>query len=291
MESVVHSVTNSFNTGFLEGGFISVSPSVILLVLLSISLSYFGSAYYKVSRSQVLLYTLYIVFVLPVPGVLKFNGAYISAAALLWSAFYMIKFITQEKYSPSDLFISVLGLSLTALFTPETLPVVPVCLLFVFYNRNIFLLRSLVISIGALLVPWIWFISILVIFDLADPTLVYGYYIDRLALHGIVTGGMGFFFATGLLVFLVRPFMVFFRRYSESNRVQRVACALTTILTLLSIVMMFLYSSESMAPLHVVLMLFPSMSLYLYLSGTSKKETGTVLVILLLSIICFRIFC
>ena len=275
---------------FFEGGFLEISPSILILVLLSISLSYFSSAYYKVSRSQVLLYTLYIIFVLLVPGILKFNGAYISAATLLWSAFYMIKFITQERYSPSDLFISVQGLSLTALFTPELLPVVPICILFVFYNRNILLLRSLVISIGALLVPWIWLVSVIFIFNLADVSLLYGYYIDRLTLPEIDTSGAGFFFAIGLLLLMVRPLMVLVRRYSECNRAQRAAGALTTLLTFFSIVMMFLYSSRLMAPLHVVLMVFPSMSLYLYLSSVSKKEKGTVLAILLLSMICFRIF-
>lgn len=278
-------------TGFFEGGFIRVSLSIVLLVLLSISLSYFSSAYYKVSRSQVLLYTLYIVFVLLVPGIMKFDGAYISATALLWSAFFMIKFITQERYSPSDLFISVVGLSLTVVFAPEIVPVVPICLLFVFYNRNIFLLRSLVISIGALLIPWIWLVSILFIFDLADVSLLYRYYIDIISLPEIDTSGAGFFFAIGLLLLMVRPSMLFVRRFSESNRVQRVAGALTTLLTLFSILMIFLYSSESMAPLHVVLMVFPSMSLYLYISSVSKKEKGTVLAILLLSMICFRIFC
>ncbi|MFA7115791.1 MAG: hypothetical protein WC140_00955 [Bacteroidales bacterium] len=134
--------------------------AVCFLILISISLYYVNESYLQVARNSWTLSFIFIFLVSMAPSCIYFSKYHIAGLLIIWALYYNVRFIMEEKYKRSSIFMNILILSLISLILPKFIWLEMLVLIFNLMFGKVHFLKYFLISLSAILLPFLYVISI-----------------------------------------------------------------------------------------------------------------------------------
>lgn len=269
--------------------YISSLLSVVSLVILSISLSYVNSSCFHFSKDSSLLYGLYLAVILLNPESLHFSHYHAAALILPWSIYYLVGYISSEKPDPGSLFLSLMFLSTVALLVPQLVFFIPVYLYFSLSWGDLPFSKYLLTAAASLSLPWFILLSVLWIWAPASLEETLSGWWHSVASFTFHWERLSAFFLP-VALFVVRSLVFVLKELDSRNRVQRHSIFISVWLSVAGILLMLCYTSVDLRDLGMLLMIPAIFPLFDYFTNGRKKETGAAFYLLLLSVVCYRIY-
>ncbi len=169
-------------TGFVDfeafPEWVSIICSLVSLIIVSSSLYYLNERFLAVGKRVTMLPALYLVIALISPQTIYFSGSTIASFWLVWSLYHSLN----SSKSETSLFLTSFFVSISAIFEPLFIWLLPIPLIFSFSGR-VFNMRDFVMVLIAAILPFVFLFSgRYLLFD--DASLYGHFYIDKLAKVG-----------------------------------------------------------------------------------------------------------
>lgn len=289
-------VMSQGGTSLILGGIndeLSHILSIIILTVIAISLSYVNSNCFLFTSDSGLLWGSYLAIAFMTSGISYFTEYHIGALLLLWSIYFIIKFLTEENYKPSLLFYSILGISVTSSMIPPMIFLLPVFFIFSFSRGNGSWLKTLLTIIGGVLLPVLYIHCDCFIRDAGTFTDYFNWYLASLSLSSFGFGRQPIIYA--IYVFMIailgiRSVISVIMTYGSKNRVQKVSSVVSLSMTFAMTVIYILYFSVASRLLGIILLVPLSFSIYDFYYNVGKKEGRTFLTIFIAISAALRIY-
>lgn len=265
--------------------------SLSFLVCICISLYYINNSYFLTSNGSSFLPVIYLLLVFSFPEVVYFSFYHIAALLLIWGLYFNVKFLTVEDKKINYLFISVLLFSSMILIEPYFLWMMGIMFFINISPSKMNFFRYAAASIGAFLIPFIYYFSIrYLFFDLSLPQ-YFDSFLSSLVLTSVKFPSMKIsviFMVSMIAVVSLRSFFYIIAGRNELGSNSAKSFNRVLFLGFVTFILSFLYSSDVMSILVVFIPV--SMVIFAFLKSTKKKtEAKIVMTLLLLSIIVGRI--
>lgn len=267
--------------------------SFATLAIIAISLNYVNSGCFLFASDSCMLWGSYLSMVFLLPGISCFTEYHIGALLMLYALFFMIKYMSEERFKPSLLFLSMLSVSAAAAMIPPLFPLPAVFVILALFGGNENILKSILTMLSALSLPLIYLFCCNYIFNTVSLTDYFGWYGETLSLKGPVFGRytvMFIVYKSALILFLVRSVLSVILTYKTKNRTQK-AASIVFLSVSLALAVVYLLYHTLVSPLTGMILLVPlSFAVYDFYHNAGEKERRTVLTIFIILSAAVRIY-
>lgn len=283
----------SFLANVIDSDILSHILSFVTLTIIAIFLNYVNSSCFLFASDSYLLWGSYLSLVFILPGVSYFTEYHIGTFFMLCSIFFVIRYISEEKFKPSLLFFSILFISTAAAMIPPLFPIPVVFIVLALFSSNENILKSILTILSAIFLPLIYLFCSNYIFNTISLSDYFEWYRDTLSLKGMIFGKYTVIFIVyelALILFLVRSVVSVIVNYHAKNRTQKIASIVSLSVSLTLAIICLLYHTLTSALLGMILLVPLSFAIYDFYHNAGKKERRTVLMIFIILSAALRIY-
>lgn len=266
--------------------------SILAFAFISFLLSYVNLRCFSYSPRSILLYGTYLIMILVIPGSLIFSQYHIAAMLVIWAIMYMFKFVVYEKLKYSHLFQAILCVSTASVLVPELLLYLLLFVFFGFGRREYNGLRIFYTIAGALILPWVYLLSISFLFEGPSAGEIVEMYCASLSnvspsISSLTISGVVYYSA--LLLIILRAMLYFRSLYAQRNRAQRVSINFSLALSVASLVLIGFYFNPNNFMLAIPLFVSFTFSIFDYFKNGRKGEARLAFTLLCVMAVMYRV--
>ncbi|MEA5005400.1 MAG: hypothetical protein VB022_03205 [Rikenellaceae bacterium] len=217
--------------------------AALFLIISSVSLYAFNERYIMTGRVSVTLPLVFLTLALSSPFSLIFSGTSVATLFLLWSLYYTLN----QKKNDQNSFLSVFLATTSALFEPLSVFMIPAIMFFSLRDTTVSL-RKIVLIILALIIPFIFIISLRFIFF--DDALIFAEeYLTHLKFGAVLEPNVrsvsNILFLIVFIVLLLVSIMDIYRRINSFKIVKSASFVRFTTMIVFLAVLVILYPDSS----------------------------------------------
>lgn len=151
-----------------ESTILSHAAALACIILISLSLYYINNNCFLVSPNSSLLPSIFLLMVFANPSSIAFSRYHIVGLIMIWSVFFGVKYLSDEKEKIGMLFFSVLLASISAIVLPPMAWVFAALFVINFFLRPVGFVKYLLTCVSAAILPFIYIFSYRYMFSQMD---------------------------------------------------------------------------------------------------------------------------
>lgn len=289
--SVIALMVSSF---FLcDVSIISSLLSIAVLFLIGFSLYYINNSYFFVSTNSFIFVCLYFLLIFSNPSVLQFSRYHIAALLLVWSLFFVIKYIVDKKLNYGAVLLSTLMIATVSIILPPAIWIALGVFVFSIFKKRSGVFKYFLTFTGAYIIVLFYLFSYYYFFGKLDIVGFFNGYFDAIKGAGFNIMKMDIihiFFYFVVLLLAIRSFFFFDKGRSMLKVIHRMVISLSFFMTFLSVILFLLYYSDEKTPAELILFIPFSLIFLNFISNIeNKKESRACVLLLIIVSLVYRV--
>lgn len=222
-------------TAFIRTEWLSILLAMVCLGATAVSLGLLNYSSFLFTSDTRLLYLPFLLTVLSIPGAMHLSVYHIAAFLMVWSIYFVTRYISSEHIQPAYAFGAVLLSGAASMTVPQLVYAQIYIFLYCLYMRGQSPMRYILSCIAAAAVPWIYVMAWCYISPLSlQSTEFLSHFREGMALSLPDTAGMpltGMIWCGITLMLGIRAAVFVLSRSRERNKAQKNAFAFSVALS------------------------------------------------------------